>query len=128
MRSSVQPRDRIFVKGYGFLSFVKNMDENIGKNISKNLSSKYSQKLLDHAKKSATDALKTSSKRVIQKNTKASGDLIGNKITNESQKFRKIHNKIIQRQLQMRMIKKYLKRDIYLLKKDKKLLIILILM
>ena len=28
---SVQPRDRIFVKGYGFLSFAKNMDGNFGK-------------------------------------------------------------------------------------------------
>ena len=27
----VQPRDRIFVKGYEFLSFAKNMDKNIGK-------------------------------------------------------------------------------------------------
>ena len=44
------------------------MRKNIGKNINKNLTSKYSQKPLDHAKKSATDALKTSSKQVIQKN------------------------------------------------------------
>ena len=35
------------------------MDTNIGKNISKNFSRNISQKLLDHAKKSATDALKT---------------------------------------------------------------------
>ena len=35
LRYSVQPRDRIFVKGYGFLSFAKNMVKNIGKNISK---------------------------------------------------------------------------------------------
>ena len=63
---SVQPRDRSFVKGYGFLSFAKNMGKNIGKNISKNLSSKYSQKLFDHAKQSTTDALKTTSERVIQ--------------------------------------------------------------
>ena len=42
MRYSVQPRDRIFVKGYGFLSFAKNMGKNIGKNISKNLSGKFS--------------------------------------------------------------------------------------
>ena len=32
---SVQPRDQIFVKGYGFLSFAKNMGKNIGKNIIK---------------------------------------------------------------------------------------------
>ena len=42
------------------------MGENIGKNISKYLSGKYSQKLFDHAKQSVTDALKTTSKRVIQ--------------------------------------------------------------
>ena len=64
-RYSVQPRDRTFVKGYGFLSFAKNMGKTIVKNISKSLSGKYSQKLLDHAKTSATDALKTSSKRII---------------------------------------------------------------
>ena len=46
-RYSVQPRDRIFVTGYRFLSFPKNMVKNIGKNISKNLSDKYSQKHLD---------------------------------------------------------------------------------
>ena len=45
-----------FVKGYGLLSFANNMGENIGKNKNKNLNSKYSQKLLDHAKQSATDA------------------------------------------------------------------------
>ena len=50
IRYSVQPRDRIFVKGYGFLSFAKNMGKNIVKNISKNLRGKYSQKLLDHTK------------------------------------------------------------------------------
>ena len=40
-QNSVQHRERIFVKGYGFLSFAKN----IGKNITKNSSGKYSQKL-----------------------------------------------------------------------------------
>ena len=41
----------------------KTMRKNICKNISTNLSGKYSQILLDHAKQSATDALKTASKR-----------------------------------------------------------------
>ena len=36
--------------------------------------------------------------------------------------FQKIYNKIIQRELKMVMIKKYLKKDMYLKKKDKKLL------
>ena len=40
----------------------------MGKNIDK-----YSQKLLDHVKQSATEALKTSSKRVIQKKKKQLG-------------------------------------------------------
>ena len=57
------------------MSFARNR----GKNISKNVSSKCSQKLLDSAK-SATDALKTSSKRSINKTAEANGDLIGNKI------------------------------------------------
>ena len=31
-RYSFEPRDRIFVTGYGFLSFAKNISKNIGKN------------------------------------------------------------------------------------------------
>ena len=52
MRYSVHPRDRIFIKG-----------QNISKNMSKNLGDKYNQKLLDYAKQSAIDALKTTSKK-----------------------------------------------------------------
>ena len=44
MCHSVQTWDRLFVKGYGFLSFAKNMGKNMDKNISKNLSRKYSRK------------------------------------------------------------------------------------
>ena len=50
----------------------------------KNLSSKYGQKLLDSAaKKKTTDAIKTASKRVIQKTTEATGDLIGSEIADK---------------------------------------------
>ena len=42
VRYSVQSTYQIFVKGYGFLSFAKNMGKHIGKNISKNLKGKYS--------------------------------------------------------------------------------------
>ena len=45
----------------------------------KSLSNKYGQKLLDSAKKSTTDAIKTASKIAIQKTAEATGDLIGNK-------------------------------------------------
>ena len=71
MRYSIEPRDRIYVKGYGFSSFAKNMD--------KHLRNKYGQKLLDSAKKSTTDAIETASKRAIKKTVEATGDLIGNK-------------------------------------------------
>ena len=89
MRYSVQPRDRIFGKGYGLLSFAKNMGKYIAKNISKSLSGKYSRKILDHAKKSATDAFSTASKTTIQKTAEPIGDLIGNKIADRITKVSK---------------------------------------
>ena len=75
MRYSVESRDRIYVKGYRFLSFLKN--------IGKYLSNKYGQKLLNSSKKSATDAIKTASKIPAQKTAEATGDLIGNKIADK---------------------------------------------
>ena len=71
MRYSIKPRERRYVKGYGFLSFARN--------IGKNISNKYGQKIVDTARKSATDAIKTASKRAIQKTAKSTGDLVGNK-------------------------------------------------
>ena len=56
-RYSIEPRVQTFVKDYGFLFFAKSMSKNIGKNISKGLSTRYRQKLLHHAKQTATDAL-----------------------------------------------------------------------
>ena len=50
------------MKGYGFLSFAKNMGES--------LNNKYGQKPLDIAKKSTADAIKTASKKTIQKQQK----------------------------------------------------------
>ena len=85
MRYSIEPRDRIYVKGYGFLSFAKN--------IGKNLSNKYGQKIIDTAKKSTTDAIKTASKRAIQKTAEATGDLIGNKIADKITTISKKSNK-----------------------------------
>ena len=67
MRYSVEPRDRVYVKGYGFMSFARSM------------SNKYGKKLVDTAKKSTTEAIKTASKRTIQKTAEAAGDLVGNK-------------------------------------------------
>ena len=39
-------------------------------------------------------------------------------------KLQKTHNNIIQRKLQMSIVKKYLKKDLYLQRKDRKLLMI----
>ena len=112
MRYSIEPRDRIYVKGYGFLSFVKIKG--------KSLSNKYGQKLLNSAKKSATDAIKTASKRTIQKIAEATGDLIGNKIADKttivSKKSSSNNNDDDGVELTTH------KKDIYLQKKDSKLL------
>ena len=71
MGYSIEPRDRVYIKGYEFLSLAKNLSNN------------YSQKLIDISKKSTTDALKTASKWVIQKTAEATGDFIGNKIADK---------------------------------------------
>ena len=88
MRYSIEPIYRIYVKGYWFLSFAKN--------IGKNLSNKYGQKLLDSAKKSTTDAIKTASKRAIQKTAKAAGDFFGNKIADKITNLSKKYSGLIQ--------------------------------
>ena len=59
------------MKGYGFMSFARSMNN------------KYGKKLVDTAKQSATDAIRTASKRAIQKTEEAIGDLVGNKIADK---------------------------------------------
>ena len=66
-----------------------------------------------------TDAFKTDQNERLKKTAEATCDLFGNKVANTITKVSKI-----QKQLKMSMIKKYLKKDIYLQKKDKKLLIV----
>ena len=77
MRYSIEPRERRYVEGYGFLSFARN------------LNNKYGQKLADSAKKSGIDAFKIASKRAIQKTAEATGDLIGNKIADKITNYSK---------------------------------------
>ena len=84
MRYSIEPKNRIYVKGYGFMPFAKNMGES--------LINKYGQKL-DTAKKSTTEAIKTASKRAIQKTAEDTGDLIGNKIADKITSSSKKSNK-----------------------------------
>ena len=75
MRYSIEPRDKIHMKGYGFLSFANDM--------SKSLSNKYNQNLLESAKKSTTGAIKNSIEISNSKNRWKAGDLIGNKIADK---------------------------------------------
>ena len=77
-RYSLEPRIRKRVKGYGFLSFARNLGSKaIGK------------QLMDTGK----DALKTASKRVVQKTAEATGDLVGSKIADKitSKKNKKVN-------------------------------------
>ena len=75
MRYWIEPNDKIYVKGYGFFSSAKNMGTH--------LSNKYGQKLSASAKKYLADAIKTDSKRAIQKTAEATGDFTGNKIADK---------------------------------------------
>ena len=105
MRYSIDPRNRIYVKGYGFLSFAKNIDKHATK-VAKNMNNKYSQIFLDSAKKFTTDARKTASKRAIQKTEEGTGDLIGNKTADKTTNISNLRMNCIQRnciQKQMRI-------------------------
>ena len=71
MRYSTEPKFRKYVKGYGFLSFGRRVGD------------KYGKELMDPATKTGIDAAKTAPKRVVEKTTEATGDLIGNKIADK---------------------------------------------
>ena len=100
MRYSIKPRDG---KGYGFLSFARN--------IGKNISNRYGQKLVDSAIKSgatkvATNAIKTASKRAIQKAAEATRDLIGNKFA-DNITSKNLKNYLQKNCLKMKLIMKH---------------------
>ena len=67
-RYSTKPRARKYIKRYGLLSFARN------------LLSKYGKQLLDTARKTKLDALKTASVKVVHKASEATGEFTGNKI------------------------------------------------
>ena len=102
MRYSTEPRFTKYVKGYDFFSFAKKCGN------------KYGKKLIDTATKTGLDAVKTTSKRVVQKTAEATGDLIGNKIADKITSIGKPKEK-----------KKKQKKFIFHQKKDNKLLMIL---
>ena len=75
MRYSIEPRERRYVKGYGFMSFARNFSD------------KYSKSLMDVSQTFA----KTAGKKILKETAKATGDLIGNKIADKI--MVKPHNK-----------------------------------
>ena len=68
MRYLLQPRDRIFIKGFGYLPFAKNIGKNIDKTTSKNLSGKHSLERLGAAKKICNRCTWNFSKKSNSKN------------------------------------------------------------
>ena len=97
MRYSIEPRERRYVKGYGFLSFARNFGNKYGKKLMNtaiktgtNFNSKYRKKLTDTAIKTGKDFATIAGKKMVHKTAEATGDLICNKIadkiTNASKK------------------------------------------
>ena len=105
MRYSIEPRESRFVKGYGFMSFARNFSD------------KYSKSLMDKGIDVSKTFAKTASKKILKGTAKATGDLIGNKIADKitAKPSKKSHDEVINGI-------RYEKKDIFLLKKDKKLL------
>ena len=128
MRYSIAPRERRYIKGYGFLSFAKNFGNKYGKKLMNtviktgtNFNSKYGKKLTDTAIKTGKDFATIAGKKVVHKSAEATGDLIGNKIADKmTAKPSKNHK--MKKYSQMKLIMKYQKRDIFLQKKGNKLL------
>ena len=90
MRYSFEPRERRFVKGYGFMSFARNFGNKYGKKLMNtaiksgtNFNSKYSKKLIDTAIKTGKDFATIAGKKIIHKSAEATRDLIANKIADK---------------------------------------------
>ena len=71
MRYSIEPRERRYVKRYGFVSFARNVSD------------KYSKSLIDKGIDVGKKFAKTAGKKILKETAKATGDLIGNKIADK---------------------------------------------
>ena len=80
MRHSLEPEYRKYIKGYGFLSFAPNFGDKYGKSI---INSKNVKKLMDGATKTSKDFAKIAGKKIVHISAEATGDLVGNKITDK---------------------------------------------
>ena len=104
MHYSVEPRERRYVKRYGFLSFARNFGNKYVKKLMNtaiktgtNFNSKYDKKLTDTAIKTGKDFATIAGKKIVHKSAEATGDLIGNKIADKiTSASKKPHNEEIQ--------------------------------
>ena len=89
MRYSIEPRERRYVKGCGFMSFARNFGNKYGKILitiktGTNFNSNYGKKLTDTAIKIDKDFSAIAGKKNIKhKTADATGDLIGNEIADK---------------------------------------------
>ena len=85
MRYSIEPRERRYVKGYGFMSFGRNFSD------------KYSKCLMDKRIDLSKTFGKTAGKKILKETAKATGDLIGNKIADKItvKPSKKSHDEVI---------------------------------
>ena len=104
MRYSIEPRERRYVKGYGFLSFARNFGNKYGKKLMNtaiktgtNFNSKYGRKLTDTAIKTGKDFATIAGKKIVHKSAEATGGLIGDKIADKiTSASKKSHNEELQ--------------------------------
>ena len=71
MRYSIEPIERRYVKGYGFMSFARNFSD------------KYSKSSMDKGIDVSKKFAKTAGKKILKETAKTTGDLIGNKIADK---------------------------------------------
>ena len=93
MRFSIEPRERRYVKGYGFLSFARSFSD------------KYSKSLMDKGINVSKKFAKTAGKKILKETAKATGDLIGNKIADKiTIASKKLHDEVNNETLEERYI------------------------
>ena len=79
---------RKYVKGYGFMSFAKNLGSKYGKKIINKGISAASKLNQSKYGKMESEFGKTASKKILTKSAEATGDLIGSKIADKITSFK----------------------------------------
>ena len=122
MRYSIEPRERRYIKGYGFLSFARNFGNKYGKKLMNtaiktgtNFNSKYGKKLTDTAIKTGKDFATIAGKKIVHKTAEATGDLIGNKI---AEKITSVSKKSQNEEIQSNEVNNEIPKERYIRPKE----------